>query len=43
MKEHSLNIEKLDEFISQYPIYEYRRLETAEIRTQARVRTICAQ
>ena len=33
--------EKFDEFISQYPIFEYRVLDTGDIKVQSRVRTIC--
>ena len=35
--------EKFDEFISQYPIFEYRVLDTGDIKVQSRVRTICKQ
>ena len=38
-----LNIEKFEEFISQYPIYEYRLLDTEEIKVRDRVRTICKE
>ena len=38
-----LNIEKFEEFISQYPIYEYRLLNTEEIKVRDRVRTICKE
>ena len=33
--------QKFEEFISQYPIYEYRLLDTQNIRIEERVRTIC--
>lgn len=36
-----MNIEKFNEFISQYPIYEYRILDTRDIFVRERVRTIC--
>lgn len=36
-----LNIEKFEEFISQYPIFEYRIIDTEDIHIQERVRTIC--
>lgn len=36
-----MNIEKFEEFISQYPIFEYRILNTEEITTEERVRMIC--
>lgn len=36
-----MNIEKFDEFISQYPIYEYRILDTKDIFARERVRIIC--
>ena len=35
--------QKFEEFISQYPIYEYRLLDTQNIRIEERVRTICRQ
>ena len=35
--------EKFEDFIAQYPIFEYRLLDTADIRVQERVRTICKQ
>lgn len=38
-----MNIEKFEEFISQYPIFEYRLLDTEEIGIEERVRTICRQ
>ena len=34
---------KFEEFISQYPIYEYRLLDTKDIQMQERVRIICQQ
>ena len=36
-----MNTEKFEEFISQYPIFEYRILDTKDITIQERVRTIC--
>ena len=33
--------EKFEDFIAQYPIFEYRLLDTADIKVQERVRTIC--
>lgn len=38
-----MNIEKFEEFISQYPIFEYRILDTKDITIQERVRTICQE
>ena len=38
-----LNTERFEEFISQYPIYEYRLVDTAEIEVRERVRIICKQ
>lgn len=38
-----MNIQKFEDFISQYPIFEYRVLDTKEIQIQERVRTICSQ
>ena len=35
--------EKFEDFIAQYPIFEYRLLDTADIKVQERVRTICKQ
>ena len=34
-----LNIDKFEEYISQFPIYEYRILETEGIHVRERVRT----
>ena len=34
---------KFEEFISQYPIFEYRILDTKDITIQERVRTICQE
>ena len=34
---------RFEEFISQYPIYEYRLLDTKEIEVRERVRTICRE
>lgn len=39
--EVSLNLEKFEEFISKYPIFEYRIIKTNEIETEERVRIIC--
>lgn len=36
-----LNIDKFEEFIAQYPIFEYRVLDTEDLQTEERVRTIC--
>lgn len=38
-----LNTEKFKQFISQYPIYEYRIVKTAEISAVDRVRTVCEE
>ena len=38
-----MNTEKFEEFISQYPIFEYRLLDTKDIGVEERVRTICRQ
>ena len=38
-----LDTNRFEEFISQYPIYEYRVLDAAEIQVRERVRTICKQ
>ena len=38
-----LNTDRFEEFISQYPIYEYRLVDTAEIEVRERVRIICKQ
>ena len=35
-----LDTNRFEEFISQYPIYEYRVLDAAEIQVRERVRTI---
>ena len=35
--------EKFEEFIAQYPIFEYRLLDTSDIAVQPRVRTICKE
>ena len=42
-KKNTMNIEKFEEFISQYPIFEYRILDTKDITIQERVRTICQE
>ena len=36
-----MNIQEFEEFISNYPIYEYRILETGDIGVEERVRDIC--
>lgn len=36
-----LNIEKFETFISQFPIFEFRQLNTADLSVRERVRTIC--
>lgn len=36
-----MNIEKFEEFISNYPIFEYRIIDTANITAAPRVREIC--
>ena len=38
-----LDIEKFENFISQYPIYEYRILNTEGLHTRERVRIICRE
>ena len=38
-----LDTEKFEEFIAQYPIYEYRILDTKDISAAERVRTICRE
>ena len=38
-----MNTEKFEEFISQYPIFEYRLLDTKDIGVEERVRTICRE
>lgn len=38
-----MNIEKFEEFISQYPIFEYRLLDVKKINVHERVRMICKQ
>lgn len=43
MSERKLDTGRLDAFISQFPVYEYRILDTSEIHTEERVRTICMQ
>ena len=42
-KKKTMNTEKFEEFISQYPIFEYRILDTKDITIQERVRTICQE
>ena len=36
-----MQIPGFDEFITQYPVFEYRILETSEISVQERVRIVC--
>lgn len=36
-----LNIEKFEEFISQFPIYEYRIIDTKPLKAEERVRIVC--
>ena len=38
-----LDTNRFEEFISQYPIYEYRILDAAEVEVRERVRTICKE
>ena len=38
-----LNIEKFEDFIAEYPIYEYRLLDTKELSVAERVRIVCKQ
>lgn len=38
-----MNTEKFEEFISQYPVFEYRLLDTAGIASESRVRMVCEQ
>lgn len=38
-----LDTEKFEEFVAQYPIYEYRILDTKDISAAERVRTICRE
>ena len=38
-----LNIDKFEEFIAQYPIFEYRVLKTEELSVEDRVRIVCQQ
>lgn len=38
-----LSLEKFENFISQYPVYEYRILETKAISVEDRVRTVCRE
>lgn len=41
--ENRLFTEPFEQFISEYPIFEYRILETSSIHTEERVRTICRE
>lgn len=38
-----MDINKFEEFISQYPIYEYRLLDTKDMEVRERVRIICSE
>ena len=38
-----LNTEKFEDFIAEYPIYEYRLLDTKELSVAERVRIVCKQ
>ena len=38
-----LDTAKFEEFISAYPIYEYRILDTSDLSVKTRVRQICKQ
>ena len=38
-----LDTAKFEEFISAYPIYEYRILDTSDLSVETRVRQICKQ
>lgn len=38
-----LDMGKFEEYISQFPVYEYRILDTKGIQVRERVRTICSQ
>ncbi|MDO5798086.1 MAG: DUF2284 domain-containing protein [Eubacteriales bacterium] len=38
-----LNIEKFEEFIAEYPVYEYRILDTKALSVAERVRIVCKQ
>lgn len=38
-----LDTAKFEEFISAYPIYEYRILDTSDLSVETRVRQICRQ
>lgn len=38
-----LDMKKFEDFISQYPIYEYRILDTKNLHTEERVRIICRE
>lgn len=41
MNTEPLNLEKLEHFLAQYPIYEYRLLDAKKLSVYERVRTIC--
>ena len=36
-----LNIPKFEEFIAQYPVFEYRILDSSDISVEDRVRIVC--
>ena len=38
-----LNIPKFEEFIAQYPVFEYRILDSSDISVEDRVRIVCQQ
>ena len=38
-----LNIDKFEDFIAQYPIFEYRILNTGDLSVEERVRIVCQQ
>ena len=38
-----LNTEKFEDFIAEYPIYEYRLLDTKDLSVAERVRIVCKQ
>ena len=40
---NELNVSKFDEFICQFPIFEYRILDTENVTIYERVRTICKE
>ena len=38
-----LNIDKFEDFIAKYPIFEYRILNTGDLSVEERVRIVCQQ